>query len=136
MAIIKIPVVTDYILIVDDNVEFTILLKAILDGEGEVDIAYDGEDGLEKLSEQNYDLVVSDIDMPIIDGLAFYLKAVQNYPAIKGKFLFMTGDASPERLGFFKEHGIEHLLKPSSVKEIRIAAKKILVLKNNPSPQS
>ena len=135
MAIIKIPVVTDYILIVDDNVQFTRLEKAILDDDGEVHIAYDGEEAFNKLGEQNYDLVVSDVDMPIMDGLSFYRKAIQKYPAIKGKFLFITGDDSPERLAFFKEHGIEHLLKPSSVKEIRIAARKILVLNSPPSSQ-
>jgi two-component system chemotaxis response regulator CheY len=135
MAIIKIPVVTDYILIVDDNVPFTRLAKAILDDEGEVHIVYDGEEAFNKLGEQNYDLVISDVDMPIMDGISFYRKAVQKYPAIKGKFLFMTGDASPECLAFFKECGIEYLLKPSSVTEIRIAARKILVLKSKPSSQ-
>ena len=133
MAIIKIPVITDYILIVDDNVEFTSLLKTILESEGEVDIAHDGDEGLNKLSGQNYDLVVSDIDMPITDGLTFYLKAVKKYPALKGKFLFITGNASPESLAFFKKHGIEYLLKPPMIKEIRISAKKILVLKNTHS---
>lgn len=135
MAIIKIPVVKDCILIVDDNVEITNLIKTILDCEGEIDIAHDGEEGMNKLSRQDYDLVISDIDMPIMDGLNFYLKAVKKYPSLKGKFLFMTGDVSLERTAFFKEHGIEHFLKPSSVKEIRIAAQNILVLKSPSSPK-
>jgi len=41
----------------------------------------------------------------------------------------MTGDASLERLKFFQDHGVAHFLKPSSIKDIRIATKKILLLK-------
>ena len=63
-----------------------------MDCEGEIDIAHDEEEGMNKLSRQDYDLVISDIDMPIMDGLNFYLKAVKKYPSLKGKFLFMTGD--------------------------------------------
>jgi DNA-binding NtrC family response regulator len=129
MAIIKIPVLTDYILIVDDDISHTKLLKKVLDREGEVDVVFHGEDGLKMLSNKDYDLVVSDIDMPGMDGLTFYLHAIQRHPAIKEKFLFMTGDASPERLKFFQDHGIDHFLKPSSVNDIRIAAKRILLLK-------
>jgi CheY-like chemotaxis protein len=133
MSIIKIPVLTDYILIVDDNEQVAKFIKSILEGEGEVDVVYEAESGLSKLSEKDYDLVVSDIDMPIMDGLAFYLEASKRHPNIKGRFLFMSGDVSPSRLSFFQKHGIQYFLKPSSVKDIRIAARKILLLKHTPS---
>ena len=132
MAIIKIPLITDYILIVDDNVSFVDLLKTVLDDDGEIDVAYDGEEGLKYLATKDYDLVVSDIDMPKMDGITFYHQAIQKHPLIKGKFIFITGYASPERLEFFEAHGIHYFLKPARIKDIRIAARKILLLKKAP----
>lgn len=127
--IIKAPLLADHILIVDDTEEFAKLLKMMLDGQGQVDLAFNGIEGLQKLDEQDYDLIVTDVEMPVMDGLSFYLRVTQAHPSTKGKFLFMTGDASPERLAFFEKHGIQHLIKPASGKEIRIAAAKILLLK-------
>lgn len=132
MTIIKIPVLTDYILIVDDDVDCAQLMKHILDGDGEIDVVSDGKYALDMIQTKDYDLVVSDVDMPRMDGITFYLKATQKRPDLKGKFLFMTGDISPERQTFFQDHGINHYLKPFSVKDIRIAARKILLLKNTP----
>ena len=59
------------ILIVDDDEVLRLLLKQFLEGEGYlVTEAADGSEALHKLSEAFYDLVIMDIAMPGIDGLA------------------------------------------------------------------
>lgn len=128
MATILLPVVKDYILIVDDEISITKLLNKILIDEGEIHVAFNGEEGISKINDIDFDLIISDIDMPIKNGLSFYSEAIQNKPFLKGRFLFMTGTLDHERLEYFNKHGIEYLVKPSTLKDIRIAAKRILLL--------
>ncbi|MDD1782079.1 response regulator [Enterovibrio sp. ZSDZ35] len=57
------------ILLIDDDTELTSLLKDLLELEGyDVDIANNGQQGLEKISE-NVDLVLLDVMMPVLNGM-------------------------------------------------------------------
>ncbi|MEO6187407.1 MAG: sigma-54 dependent transcriptional regulator [Ginsengibacter sp.] len=63
------------ILIIDDEKNIRTTLHEILSFEGyKVDEAADGEEGLKKFKEKNYDLVLCDIKMPKVDGLEFLEK--------------------------------------------------------------
>lgn len=58
------------ILIIDDERAIRVTLKDILSYEGhEIDLAVDGFDGLDKLSNNKYDIVLCDIKMPKMDGI-------------------------------------------------------------------
>jgi len=64
------------ILIIDDSISTREIEKNILESHGyRVSLAADGIDGFEKLAENQYDLIVSDIDMPRMDGFAFTRQA-------------------------------------------------------------
>ncbi len=66
------------ILIIDDERSIRKTLTEILSYEGyNVDEASDGEEGLRKFKEKNYDLVLCDIKMPKLDGIEFLEKAKQ-----------------------------------------------------------
>jgi two-component system chemotaxis sensor kinase CheA len=57
------------ILLIEDTAFFRELVKGYLQGAGyEVVTAVHGAEGLERLQEQPFDLVVSDIEMPVMDG--------------------------------------------------------------------
>ncbi len=59
------------ILVIDDEAEIRNVLRQILEREGfEVSIARDGKEGLAKLDGEGADLVITDIIMPGIDGVA------------------------------------------------------------------
>jgi two-component system chemotaxis sensor kinase CheA len=59
------------ILVVDDSVTTRTLEKSILESAGyEVGVAVDGVEALDKLSRREFDLVLSDVQMPRIDGLS------------------------------------------------------------------
>ena len=59
------------ILVVDDSLTTRALEKSILEAAGfEVRVAADGESGWQMLQEHGADLVVSDVDMPRMDGFA------------------------------------------------------------------
>lgn len=60
------------ILAVDDSRTMRSMLQAALTGAGfDVDLAEDGIDGLDKLSNSPPDLVITDINMPRLDGFGF-----------------------------------------------------------------
>jgi DNA-binding NtrC family response regulator len=64
------------ILIIDDEKAIRKTLTEILGYEGyKIDEAADGEEGLRKFKEKNYDLVLCDIKMPKLDGIEFLEKA-------------------------------------------------------------
>ena len=67
------------ILIIDDEKAIRKTLTEILAFEGhKIEEAADGEEGLKKFSEKNYDVVLCDIKMPKMDGIEFLEKAKQH----------------------------------------------------------
>jgi len=121
------PVWTENILIVDDEQMVSELIRAVLYRDGRIDIAANGEEGIRKLQEKYYKLVVSDVDMPIMDGLSFYRKAVEMFPTLQKRFMFITGDPSPAKLSFFEQHQLTFMTKPVPISAIRKEALKLLL---------
>jgi len=57
------------ILLIDDDVDFVEATKMILESKPyEVIVAYDGDEGLQKAREENPDLIILDVIMPVKDG--------------------------------------------------------------------
>jgi CheY-like chemotaxis protein len=79
------------ILVIDDEAEYRLVTKTVLLGEGfKVVLAENGEDGLKKLEENDIDIIVSDIYMPVLDGIRFH-RAVRALPKYeKLPFLFVS----------------------------------------------
>lgn len=121
------PVWTENILIVDDEEMITTLIKSLLNREGNIDVANNGVEALNYLEKKFYKLVISDIDLPKMDGLSFYKKSVAKFPTLKRRFLFMSGDLSPERKAFFDENHLKYLSKPMKIKVLREEASEIIL---------
>jgi CheY-like chemotaxis protein len=107
------------ILIVEDFEPVSEFLRELLLHEGTVDVAGNGHEGIEKVKEKYFDVIISDIDMPLVSGIDFYKKAAEDDPDIGARFLFITGSPAPERLAFFQKNKLRFLVKPVSMKEIR-----------------
>ena len=114
------------ILIVMNDDSVAKLLRTILEPEGQIDIAGNGREGLQKVKNQDYDLIVSAIEMPIVDGIKFYNEAKGMYPDLHKRFLFFTGALTAERVSFFQDQDIRYLTKPATINKIRAAALSIL----------
>jgi DNA-binding NtrC family response regulator len=85
------------VLIVDDETGIRILLSDLLSSRGfEVSMARDGQESLDKLGDCSFDLVVTDIHMPRLDGIEM-LKWMKK-EGRKEKIIIMTADPSDQRL--------------------------------------
>ncbi len=84
------------IIIVDDHQMFLEGLRALLQGEPEievVDVALNGKQLLEKIDAVEVDVVVSDINMPEMDGIELSRLLKKGYPGIKTLILSTHNDA-------------------------------------------
>jgi two-component system, response regulator, stage 0 sporulation protein F len=80
------------ILVVDDEMGIRSLLSELLESEGfEVRAAKDGQESLDEMEREDFDLVITDIQMPRLDGLAM-LDAMKR-AGRKEKIIIMTGSA-------------------------------------------
>ena len=102
------------------------MLVAILEEDDTIHSASNGKDALRKLDDEHYSAIVSDVDMPLMNGIEFYKKAVEKYPNIRDRFLFFTGSFDLEVLDFFKQNKIKYLPKPSSITDIKKAVFEII----------
>ncbi len=85
------------ILVVDDESSIRCLLTDVLSEKGfEVTEAKDGQDSLEKMAISNFDLVITDIHMPRLDGIAM-LKQMEK-AGRKEKVIIMTANPSDKRI--------------------------------------
>ncbi|MBI3583933.1 MAG: response regulator [Nitrospinae bacterium] len=123
----KIPKIwEEMLLVVDDEPVIVDMLVAILEDEDVVDGASNGKDALKKLNDKYYLAIISDVDMPVMNGIEFFKKAVERYPDINKRFLFFTGSFDSEVLNFFKQNKIKYLPKPSSIADIKKAVFEVI----------
>ena len=101
-------------LVVEDEASVLDLIVTILSQTGwRVDVASGGHEGLERVRQQRYDLIVSDIRMPDGDGEEFYRDATTDDPSLGSRFIFITGDtANREAFSFLRDAGALVVEKP------------------------
>ena len=72
------------ILVVDDEAPIRAMLAQMLETEGyEVHTAEHGEEGLDLVRKIVFDLVITDMIMPVKDGLKFIMELIRDYPDMK-----------------------------------------------------
>ncbi len=100
------------ILVVEDDSTFRIFLETILTDEGyEVVTAADGGQGFDRLRRESFDLVVSDMRLPVKSGLELFResRADANPP----RFIFLTAFGTVEEaVAAMKEGAVDFLTKP------------------------
>jgi two-component system cell cycle response regulator CpdR len=119
------------VLIADDEESMRLLVaRAIaLDGH-EIVTAEDGAEALEILTDQDgrFDLLLTDIKMPVMDGIALALAAARDFPDLT--ILLMTGFADQrERASGLNAIVHDVVTKPFSVADIRTAVADALAAK-------
>ena len=117
------------VLVVDDQTPVRELVAAVLAADGlSVETARDGADALRLLdSAKPYDLIVSDLKMPGLDGPSLYLELTRRFPDTRPHLLFISGFVdSPEYSGFLHGTQVQVLLKPFAVDDLSRAVQGLL----------
>ncbi|MBI4225095.1 MAG: response regulator [Candidatus Sungbacteria bacterium] len=116
------------ILVVDDNEGMRRLLVTILPhyGEYEVVVALDGQDALNKLRQQPADLVISDVDMPIMDGLKLLITLRQDTALAHIPVIIMSGEDYERRAQVASSYNAQFIRKPLELDQILQAVKQAL----------
>lgn len=116
------------ILLADDDQATRDLVKRALEADGHVvDLTQDGVEALETLTSGTtaFDVLVSDVHMPGLDGIALARRAIEADPGLK--LLLMSGFAEElERAQALKAAGLGVIMKPFTLEQIRAAVRKLL----------
>lgn len=116
------------ILIVDDDKTTRKLLSLYLKGKGyEIVTAENGLDALEKIGMEGINLIVSDMNMPYMDGIEL-TKTIRKDPALAGlPIIMVTTEADEDEKKKAFEAGVDdYLVKPTNAEQITDGIKKIL----------
>lgn len=123
------------ILVVDDNTNSVNLIKKYFSNHAVinvVDSANNGEEGLKKIITNKYDLIILDLILPKLDGMAI-LQEMQN-KNISGKVIVLTSYNKEETISRVSNYGISYyMLKPYSIESLE---KRIIEAVNNPQKQT
>jgi two-component system, NtrC family, sensor kinase len=116
------------VLVIDDEEPILHMVREILTPRGyEVDIASDGEKGLQRLNEKRYDLALCDCRMPGLSGQQVYERLRATDPALSERIIFITGDLINEKTRKFLEQQNKICLsKPFTLADFRAAIKQVL----------
>ncbi len=81
------------ILVVDDEAEIRETLAEILTGaQHRVVTVASGREALERMAAEHYDVILTDIRMPDLDGRALYQEIERRWPGRAARVVFVTGD--------------------------------------------
>jgi len=116
------------ILLVEDEPGIASGLARLLRRDGHtVDIATNGRLALAKLQERSYDLLLSDVRMPELDGPGLYRILAQQQPHLCQRVIFLTGDTlAPETKSFLDQSGVRCLEKPFHIATVRRVLQQVL----------
>jgi PAS domain S-box-containing protein len=109
------------VLVVDDEPELAETLCRLLRSDGlDVELAVGGAEAQRRLEREDFDMVLSDLRMPDVDGPTLHAWLRERRPDLQDRIGFITGDTlGPAAVGFLRQSGRPFLEKPFTRAGIR-----------------
>ena len=116
------------ILVVEDESSLRELIANILLlDHHEVDTVRDGAEALYRIEQRAYDLIISDLQMPTLDGPGLYAALRKRFGESLPRVIFVTGHAEADQfVPFLAETGDPVLTKPFTVEDLRTLVQWVL----------
>jgi two-component system NtrC family sensor kinase len=116
------------VLVVEDEEALgAAVAESLTDAGFVVDRARDGAEALMRVNARVYDLIVCDLKMPRVDGMAFYRALERDHPGAARRIVFVTGDvAGTEAEQFLEESGCRWLAKPFRLRDLLRTAREVV----------
>ena len=117
------------VLVVEDEPGIAKVCMRVLTAEGfQVDVAENGDFALDMWREKDYDLCISDIRTPRMNGVELYRQLEIERPEAVKKFIFTTGDVLSGNIKTFLEETMRPCLpKPFAPENLRAIVNMVLV---------
>jgi len=114
------------ILLIEDEVE---VRESYVDMFGfidlEIDTAENGKEGLDKAEKKHYDIIITDLNMPVMDGLETMRHMKKKDPEVE--VIVITGFATIENaIGAMKQGAFDYITKPVSLEHVKIVINKCI----------
>lgn len=117
-----------HILITDDNSSYRASVIEVLELEGyALTEAENGAEALEKIRTNPPDLILCDLDMPVMDGLEVLRRVKANEKTAYIPFIIITGRTDDASLKVATELGVtDYILKPIDIAPLLVKIRKLL----------
>ena len=116
-------------LVIEDEPVIARVCHRVLRNEGyQVEIAVNGMVGRSMAGKKKYDLFLSDIRTPEMNGIEFYWYLKQEYPELANRVVFTTGDVLSDDVKAFvmKEPDVPLIPKPFTPDELRVVVREMM----------
>jgi signal transduction histidine kinase/CheY-like chemotaxis protein len=116
------------VLIVEDETALaSAMAESFSDAGFLVDRAGDGEEAMARLDGGQYDVIISDLKMPRMDGIQLFAALREQHPEMAGRIMFVTGDViGTDAEGFLADSGCRWLAKPFRLSELLRMASEVM----------
>ena len=127
------------VLLVEDDKNLCFILKSSLEqmiGGYEVTAALNGKEGLELLEQRPFDVIVSDVEMPVMDGMTMVQHIRRRYPRLA--VIFITGlTTARDVINGYQSGADFYIKKPFLPEELNAHIQAVLKMKQSaPAPQT
>ena len=108
-------------LVIDDEADVAEMLGDILRSDGHrVEVVDSGAAALREIERREFDIILSDLRMPDLDGPGLYKVLEERRPALLSSVAFITGDTMSSRVrSFLQSTGRPYIEKPITPNEVR-----------------
>jgi CheY-like chemotaxis protein len=122
------------VLVIDDDSDTRTVLQKALTGAGyEVVTAESGRDAVSVLAREDFEVILSDVRMPELDGPSLFRFLEQHLEGAKNRVIFVTGDTSnPETMKFLGESERPFLPKPVNLARLLATVEAVIALAPGP----
>jgi CheY-like chemotaxis protein len=121
-TVLRLPAVAGKrILIIEKHQGLGRLLRSIVATVGEAELVASGAEGLARLEKEEFDVVLSDINMQAMSSLEFYARVIDSKPQMKDRFVFFAGRALDASLEPLAADGAIVLAAPAMISHLRRA---------------
>jgi len=106
------------LLIVEDKLPIQIFMSQALETFGSTETASNGQEALKKVRNNFFNLVITDINMPVMSGIDFFQKAIEITPNIAKHFIFVARDMTPDAEVLCEAYNINFLKIPFGINQL------------------
>ena len=126
------------VLLVEDDKNLSFILKSSLEqmiGGYEVLSVANGKDGLDMLTKENFDVIVSDVEMPVMDGVTMVQHIRKNHPSLA--IIFITGlTTARDVINGYQAGADFYIKKPFLPEELDAHIQAVLRMRHNTQAES